>query len=250
MCPTHSWCPFLLFCLLCWRHALPASWAVRSRSCDLWFIAVSSHTLVRLGVHCCAFLHARRVALQIRNHIKSSLRDVGKGWFNLKESNRELYDFSKLKRLLTMVNFMMQDTMRFAVMDNLHRFADYLVTAAEGVVRAAHHGSPARVAQAPVHPTPCYPTTHSVFSHFSLSCSTMRCGDDSQYSFLGCDACVRMHSEGYGFHGFVDLFIASPKHATTIITYRVRTSKRNTAPLLPISLFESFVLNLAPAALT
>ena len=77
--------------------------------------------------------------MQIRNHIKSSLRDVGKGWFNLKESNRELYDFSKLKRLLTMVNFMMQDTMRFAVMDNLHRFADYLVTAAEGVVRAAHH---------------------------------------------------------------------------------------------------------------
>ena len=28
--------------------------------------------------------------VQVRNHIKSSLRDVGKGWFNLKESNREL----------------------------------------------------------------------------------------------------------------------------------------------------------------
>jgi hypothetical protein len=45
---------------------------------------------------------------QVRNHIKSSLRDVGKGWFNLKESNRELYDFSKLRRFLTMVNFLMQ----------------------------------------------------------------------------------------------------------------------------------------------
>ena len=46
--------------------------------------------------------------LQVRNHIKSSLRDVGKGWFNLKESNRELYDFSKLRRFLTMINFLMQ----------------------------------------------------------------------------------------------------------------------------------------------
>jgi hypothetical protein len=45
---------------------------------------------------------------QVRNHVKSSLRDVGKGWFNLKESNRELYDFSKLRRFLTMVNFLMQ----------------------------------------------------------------------------------------------------------------------------------------------
>ena len=48
------------------------------------------------------------VLCQVRNHIKSSLRDVGKGWFNLKESNRELYDFSKLRRFLTMVNFLMQ----------------------------------------------------------------------------------------------------------------------------------------------
>ena len=75
---------------------------------------------------------------QIRNHIKSSLRDVGKGWFNLKESNRELYDFSKLKRFLAMVNFMMQDTLRFAVMDNLQRFTDYIVTAAEGVVTVSN----------------------------------------------------------------------------------------------------------------
>jgi dynein heavy chain len=47
-------------------------------------------------------------AIAIKNHIKSSLKDVGKGWFNMKDTNRELYDFSKLKRLLTMVNFMMQ----------------------------------------------------------------------------------------------------------------------------------------------
>ena len=43
----------------------------------------------------------------IRNHIMSSLRDVGKGWFNLQETNRDIYEFSKLKRLLKLITFSM-----------------------------------------------------------------------------------------------------------------------------------------------
>lgn len=35
--------------------------------------------------------------------IKSSFKDVGKGWYNLHESNMETYEFSKLRRFLTLV---------------------------------------------------------------------------------------------------------------------------------------------------
>ena len=42
--------------------------------------------------------------------IKLSFKDVGKGWFNINESSKETYEFGKLKKFLTLVNFMMQDT--------------------------------------------------------------------------------------------------------------------------------------------
>ena len=35
-----------------------------------------------------------------------------KGWFNLEESNIEVYSFSKLRRFLSRLNFMMEDTVR------------------------------------------------------------------------------------------------------------------------------------------
>lgn len=46
--------------------------------------------------------------MAMKNHVRSCLKDVGKGWFNLHESNREVYEHSKLKKFLNMVNFMMQ----------------------------------------------------------------------------------------------------------------------------------------------
>jgi len=39
--------------------------------------------------------------------IKSSFKDVGKGWFNINENSKETYEFGKLKKFLTLVNFMM-----------------------------------------------------------------------------------------------------------------------------------------------
>jgi len=42
--------------------------------------------------------------------IKTSFDDVGKGWFNIHETSKETYEFGKLKKFLTLVNFMMQDT--------------------------------------------------------------------------------------------------------------------------------------------
>jgi len=42
--------------------------------------------------------------------ITDKLETIGKGWFNLFESNKESYEFSKLKKLLTRIKYMMQDT--------------------------------------------------------------------------------------------------------------------------------------------
>lgn len=44
----------------------------------------------------------------VHNHIRSNLKDMKKGWFNLDETNNEVYAFSKLRKFLTFVNFAMQ----------------------------------------------------------------------------------------------------------------------------------------------
>lgn len=36
----------------------------------------------------------------IKAGIKNNLKDVGKGWFNLAEKRREVYDISKLKKFM------------------------------------------------------------------------------------------------------------------------------------------------------
>lgn len=42
--------------------------------------------------------------------IKTSFDEVGKGWFNIHETSKETYEFGKLRKFLTLVNFMMQNT--------------------------------------------------------------------------------------------------------------------------------------------
>ena len=44
----------------------------------------------------------------LRAAIRTSLRDVGKGWFNLHETNWEVYQISKMKKFMEMVKFNMQ----------------------------------------------------------------------------------------------------------------------------------------------
>jgi dynein heavy chain len=48
----------------------------------------------------------------IANSVKNNLKDVKKGWFNVSESNVEVYKFSKLRKFLYRVNFMMEDSIR------------------------------------------------------------------------------------------------------------------------------------------
>ena len=77
-------------------------------------------------------------ALQLTNALKDrwvgalkacvtdSLRQVGKGWFNLGEQSLEVYSLSKLKKFMTVTTFLMQDSVRFLAQDSLAKYAAFL----------------------------------------------------------------------------------------------------------------------------
>jgi len=60
------------------------------------------------------------------NHVKNQLKDVQKGWFNLEETNTEVYNFSKLKKFLCYLNFSMQDSMRYSMEESLGKYRKYI----------------------------------------------------------------------------------------------------------------------------
>nr|AML30859.1 axonemal inner arm dynein heavy chain 3 [Marsilea vestita] len=62
----------------------------------------------------------------LKNIIRSSFKDVGKGWFNLQETSLDAYDASKMKRFLRMVRYMMEDSVRFLVEDTLTRYCNFV----------------------------------------------------------------------------------------------------------------------------
>lgn len=64
--------------------------------------------------------------ITLKNSIKNSFKDVGKGWYNIHETNRETYEFSKLKKFLNMIRYLMEDTLRFLVEDSLQRFTSFI----------------------------------------------------------------------------------------------------------------------------
>lgn len=57
--------------------------------------------------------------------IKDHFKDIGKGWFNMNETNKLTYEFGKLKRFLTVVRLMMQDTLKELLKNNLLMFFDF-----------------------------------------------------------------------------------------------------------------------------
>ena len=58
--------------------------------------------------------------------IKSNFSMVGKGWFNMQETSKITYDFGKLKRFLTVVRLMMQDTVLSVVRRCFYEFKDFI----------------------------------------------------------------------------------------------------------------------------
>lgn len=65
----------------------------------------------------------------LRAAVRTSLRDVGKGWFNLYETNWEVYQVSKMKKFMEMVKFNMQDSLRYLVQDSLVSFTQMILDA-------------------------------------------------------------------------------------------------------------------------
>ena len=59
--------------------------------------------------------------------IKNSVTEVGKGWFNIHETSKETYEFGKLKKFLTTVNFMMQDTILTLCKDSVKEFVEFMI---------------------------------------------------------------------------------------------------------------------------
>lgn len=66
--------------------------------------------------------------------MKQYFSSVGKGWFNMKENSKITYDFGKLKRFLTVVRLMMQDTVQTLVHSNYTKFVEYLKSFIPGSV--------------------------------------------------------------------------------------------------------------------
>lgn len=58
--------------------------------------------------------------------IKSNFSMVGKGWFNMQETSKITYDFGKLKRFLTVVRLMMEDTVLTVVRRCYEEFRVYI----------------------------------------------------------------------------------------------------------------------------
>lgn len=65
-----------------------------------------------------------------RNHAaacaRAAFKDVGKGWYNLGETNWHTYEFSKLRRLLLLVRLIMEDTLRMVGEDSMVKFNAFL----------------------------------------------------------------------------------------------------------------------------
>ncbi|KAJ3111551.1 Dynein heavy chain 1, axonemal [Phlyctochytrium bullatum] len=58
----------------------------------------------------------------LKSIIKNGLKDVGKGWYNMHETSLEVYKISKLKKFMTSVKFIMQDSLRSLVLNSLGDF--------------------------------------------------------------------------------------------------------------------------------
>lgn len=57
---------------------------------------------------------------------RASFKDVGKGWYNLAETNFEAYRFSKLRRFLGLVRFAMEDSLRYLVEGSMAKMVAFM----------------------------------------------------------------------------------------------------------------------------
>ncbi|CAF4566002.1 unnamed protein product [Rotaria socialis] len=70
----------------------------------------------------------------LRQGIKTKFIDVGRGWYNINESDFHIYQVSKLKKFIERVKFMMQDTLRFLVQDSCQNYVRMITDACSPVL--------------------------------------------------------------------------------------------------------------------
>ncbi|KAL6609170.1 dynein heavy chain and region D6 of dynein motor-domain-containing protein [Neocallimastix sp. 'constans'] len=68
-----------------------------------------------------------QIQLQSFNLIKSSAIEKKNeiGWYNIYESNVEVYNISKFKKFMTTVRFIMQDTLRYLILNSLDKYLEF-----------------------------------------------------------------------------------------------------------------------------
>lgn len=69
----------------------------------------------------------------LKNAVKSNLRDGGKDWYNLEQSHWDVYQMSKLCKLMKRIKFMLQDSLRYLVQNSLISFTQLLLDACHGI---------------------------------------------------------------------------------------------------------------------
>ena len=62
----------------------------------------------------------------IKSAVQNSLKDVGKGWYSIANISQEIYPSSKLKKLLKVVTFLMEETLRGLLEDSVSKFAEFI----------------------------------------------------------------------------------------------------------------------------
>lgn len=69
--------------------------------------------------------------------VKSNLGNVGKGWYNLKQRRWDVYQMSKLHRLMKCITFMCQDSLRYLVQNSLISLTQLLLDACHGILNCS-----------------------------------------------------------------------------------------------------------------
>jgi len=65
---------------------------------------------------------------KIKEIIKTNFADSGQSWYNLNETSKEAYEMGKLKKFLTQVKFLMQDTLLYMTQSSVKRFTDSIIS--------------------------------------------------------------------------------------------------------------------------
>ena len=65
---------------------------------------------------------------KIKDIIKGSFNGLDNGWFNLKESNKDLYEIGNMKKLLTEIKFIMQNTLLVLTKKSIYKFKEAILS--------------------------------------------------------------------------------------------------------------------------